>query len=210
MIDDSATFLIRHCDKGFACTVENALAILESYSSDNRLPDSVRKIAERLNDSSNEQVVVNCTSLAKIVSEALTVPVGNELPLLTRWLRLEQPAIQSLDAQNAMLRWGAENGYTLLTLSKNGSSDIEYDGRCNRATLPCVLSKYGSDANLVFYDGDTINVALEYNVLLKNKWKDGAKVSRVVQRYLTFINENLVHPRHDSTFEIMEIQEHWS
>ena len=71
------------------------------------------------------------------------------------------------------------------------------------------MARYGTGADLAFYEGAILEMALEYNALIKNRWKETAKVVAVVQRYLAFINEHLVHPRHDSPFELLEIKANW-
>ena len=108
-----------------------------------------------------------------------------------------------------VFRNGSDNGYTLANLVKDGLHDIQYGGDCRRDTLPFVVARYGAGADLAFYEGSILEMALEYNALIKNRWKETAKVVAVVQRYLRFINEHLVHPRHDSPFELLEIKANW-
>ena len=210
MIDNSASYLIRHGDSGYVCSIANARAILASYSTDNRLPrDMLEASALLLSTQEHKTVLVNASNLSRLANEALTTPVGKPLPMLTKWLRLENTLSQTLESQNAMLQWGTDNGYTLANLATEGVSDIQYGSDCQRSTLPFVVARYGEGATLAFYEGSILDMALEYNVLIKNQWKETAKVSAVVQRYLTFINEHLVHPRHDSPFELLEIKADW-
>ena len=210
MIDNSASFLIRHGDSGYVCSVDNARAILASYSTDNRLPNDMLEASTLLlSTQENKTVVVNASNLSRVANEVLTTPVGKPLPQLTKWLHQDETVVQTLELQNAMLQWGSDNGYTLANLVKDGLHDIQYGGDCRRDTLPFVVARYGAGADLAFYEGSILEMASEYNALIKNRWKETAKVVSVVQRYLTFINEHLVHPRHDSPFELLEIKANW-
>lgn len=107
MIDNSASFLIRHGDSGYVCSVDNARAILASYSTDNRLPNDMLEASTLLlSTQENKTVVVNASNLSRVANEVLTTPVGKPLPQLTKWLHQDETVVQTLELQNAMLQWG--------------------------------------------------------------------------------------------------------
>ena len=60
--------------------------------------------------------------------------------------------------------------------------------------------KRAGEREVVFIDKDVMETADELAELQRGKWKDTAKLSNVVQRYLTFIQDNLTH--RDSKFDI--------
>lgn len=100
------------------------------------------------------------------------------------------------------MAWAQLNGIaltdlkTMISRASYGLSDMHPE---QLGLLEGVYRRAG-ERKPMFFDADTIELAEEVVVLQNNKWKDTAKVSNVVQRYLTFITEQLTH--RDEKFEL--------
>lgn len=209
MINDGDKFKIIHNGYGsFSvsdCTLDNAVALLNRYVSN--LGSHVKEAVDIIQG--KKHYVVSNQLVIRALEEIFEAKPGDELPKTTRLIHGKpvegmEVATLTLDATylTQLMTWAQLNGVawtelkTLVSRASYGLNDMHPD---QLFLLKGIYSRAGERIP-AFFDADTIELADEVAVLQKNQWKDTAKVSSVVQRYLTFITEQLTH--RDEKFEL--------
>lgn len=202
MILDGGKYKIVHNGYGsFSvsdCTVENALALLNAHL--DNLGDHITVVVDAIRDKT--RYMVNSSVAVAALTELLSAKVGDELPKVTRIIYgkvdPEKPVetiIFEADHLVKVMAWAQENGVAWTNL-KDLTSRASYDlGKMKPESLFLFDGIYKRAGKLdpMFVDSETLEMADELASLQRNKWKDTARESSVVQKYLTFITENLMH-----------------
>lgn len=209
MIDDSKQFkIISHGYGAFSvsdCTLENAIKLLNENLSN--VGSHISDAAAALQDKT--KYVVSTDLVVRSLREIMAAKVGQEIPLSARLLHGKPttespvpPMVFSNEHLTALLTWAQLNdiGWSDLNrLVEKASYDLE-SLHPNELFLLNGVYKRAGEREVVFIDKDVMETADELAELQRGKWKDTAKLSNVVQSYLTFIQDNLTH--RDSKFDI--------
>lgn len=209
MINDGNKFKIVHGGYGSYsvqdCTVENARTEMESYLSN--LGDHIKVVADAIREKTH--YLVSTSVAVAALNEIFAAKVGDELPKVTRMIHgkpdVANPVKTIVFKANHLTKvmaWAQLNGVAwtnLKELMSKASYDLEnmnpkalfiFDGIYKRA----------EKLDPMFVDAENLDAAEELAILQRNTWKDTAKESHVVQRYLTFINNHLTH--RDEKFDL--------
>lgn len=209
MIDDSKQFkIISHGYGAFSvsdCTLENAIKLLDENLAN--IGSHISDAAAAMQDKT--KYVVGTEAVVRCLRELLATKVGQEIPLTARLLHgkptAESPVptlVFSNEHLMQLLTWGQSNDIewaNLHRLVEKASYDLESINPTGLFVLDGIYKRAG-EREVVFIDKDILDTADELAVLQRGKWKDTAKLSNVVQRYLTFIQDNLTH--RDAKFDI--------
>ena len=209
MIDDSKQFkIISHGYGAFSvsdCTLENAIKLLNENLAN--VGSHISDAAASLQDKT--KYVVCTDGVVRSLRELMAAKVGQEIPLTARLLHgkptPESPVpavVFSNEHLTALLAWAQLNdiGWSDLNrLVEKASYDLESLHPKELFVLAGVYKRAG-EREVVFIDKDVMETADDLAALQRGKWKDTAKLSNVVQRYLTFIQDHLTH--RDAKFDI--------
>lgn len=202
MIDDGNKYKIVHGGYGaFSvqdCTVENARALLDERLEN--LGDHITVAANAIRDKTH--YIVNSAMAVNALNELFAAKVGDELPKVTRMINGKpDPAnpvktiVFKATHLTKIMTWATANGVAwtnLKELTSRASYDLENMNPKSLFLFDGIYKRAGK-LEPMFLDADIIEQADELAVLQRNTWKETAKVSAVVQRYLTFISEHLMH-----------------
>lgn len=207
MINDGSNFKIVSSGYGaFSvqdCTVGNAQALLESnlINLDARIVEAADAIRDKTG------YVVNTDLVVGALQELLSADIGQELPKVTRMIHgkpVEGKTIKTIVFEDKLvfedqhliklMLWAKTNGVArnnLKELTSRASYKLEDMNPMSFFLFDGIYKRAG-DKKLIFLDDETIEAVEELAILKKNMWKVTAKESGVVQRYLTFISNNLL------------------
>ncbi len=203
----------------FACTIANAKAILESHQS--TLDPEALTLADELAELKKMPVdVVNTRLLASVLTELTTVEPGQPAPQLQRLLYGYAPSAKSglpdtrpevlvtPQLRDEVVLWAFRASVPATDFS---SLQYKFQKLAPHESLSFLASavKRADGRALRYIRADTLDTATELNVLRYGTWREDAKEHNVVQRYLTFVHDNLVD-KSDTKYELAELQEHFS
>lgn len=202
MINDGNAFKIVHNSWGsyyaHDCTVENALELMQVHL--HNVGEHISMPANAIRDKTH--YIVNTAVVIGALNEFFTAKVGDDLPKVTRLLHgkpnAEKPTpMVTFKAEHLtdVMTWTQSNGVALMNL-KDLTSRAQYElGSMNPKSLFLLNGVYKRAGSLevMFLESQCLELAEELVVLQRNTWKETAKESNVVQRYLTFITEHLTH-----------------
>ncbi len=209
MINDSEQFkIICHGYDAFSisdCTLANAIKLLDENLAN--VGSHISDAAAALQDKT--KYVVSTDLVVRALRELMAAKVGQAIPVTARLLHGKPTAESPVPAMvfgnehlTQLLAWGQSNdvGWAdLKTLVEKASYDLESMHPAGLFVLDGVYKRAG-EREVVFIDKDVMETADELAVLQRGKWKETAKLSNVVQRYLTFIQDHLTH--RDAKFDI--------
>lgn len=201
MINDGSNFKIVSSGYGaFSvqdCTVDNAQALLECNLSN--LDAHIVEAADAIRDKTG--YVVNTSSVVGALQELLSADIGQDLPKVTRMIHgkpAEGQTIKTIVFEDQhlikLMVWAKANGVArnnLKELTSRAGYKLEEMNPMSFFLFDGIYKRAG-EKKLIFLEDETIEAIEELAILKKNKWKATAKESGVVQRYLTFISNNLL------------------
>lgn len=201
MINDGSSFKIVHSGYGAVdvqdCTVDNAMAFLKNYLT-NLNPDIM---AATSSIRENTNYIVNTSLIVDALKEILSATLGQGLPKVARLLygapakgTTAETIVFEAEYVTKVISWAQANGIAWAKLN-DLSSRVGYELEKMNPTALFLLDgiyKRAGARKPMFLEASVIDISSELAVLEKNTWKPTAKESSVVQRYLTFINENLM------------------
>lgn len=200
MIDDCASYKIIHHSYGSCyvhdCTIENALTILGAHL--DYLGQDIKDVVSAIGD--REKYVVDTENSARAIEEMLNAKLGDVLPLSTLLVHgtpvagIANEQIVFDDRKwSELMKWAAQNDVHWQNIGVL-PSDVRYrlsEMSPENFFLFERLIQKADTRKIVFVNSSTLETADELLTLQKNRWKDSAKVSSVVQRYLNFTTDYL-------------------
>ena len=209
MINDVNQYKIVHNGYGsysvHDCTVDNALKLLESYLEN--LGEHITSVADAIRDKTH--YMVSTSVVVAALNEIFAAKVGDELPKVTRMIHgRPDPAtpvktiVFKAHHLTKVMAWAQLNDVAWTNL-KDLTSRASYQlDTMNPKALFLFDGIYKRAGKLdpMFVDAENLDAAEDLATLQRNKWKDTAKESNVVQRYLTFITTHLTH--RDEKFDL--------
>lgn len=194
MIPDNTGYVIVHNDRhgsaAYACTVENALKLVNEAAAEY---GSIEGVYEDYVKQKEGQALRPISWLTEALKEVLNLSEGSPMRRMRIMFYGARPrdgedlrpeALFDKEWQRALVLWCFEHKVDLATCSTN-----ELLSHNPMATLPFLapaVARFPRGLKLVddlYYDA-----AEELHVLRKNSWKETASTLNVVGRYLRFLN----------------------
>lgn len=176
----------------YDATLENAQAILNSVMSD--VSSNVLEAVALQEDKT--KYVCPTENVTRVFKELLTSENGQELPAYSRFLHgkdSDKPVVvMDTDLRNKLIAWYMTTGKPLDQIGQMKESEFMRNiAQLDTSTLFIFdgLRERAKDRTICFLESYLIEQAEELVVLRRNQWKDTAKLSRVIYRFLEFSNQ---------------------
>lgn len=185
----------------YPCTVENAKVLLRQNEPERRLDAAVVALSKRTSD---EVYLSTPELLTRALQDVMECGVGEPSDALTRLVRGrkkvtagEEPAPAEPELQvtqalkDEVTLWCVHRHLNPLALSSLQAQALNNDPNLRSLSVLSGLFERAGARKLQFVERADLDQADEYRQLTQGAWKPEAKESRVVQRYLSFINDYL-------------------